>query len=74
MTLVQNANENIPRSSTCFSAIVRAVSIRQRITVGEWGSMMVKDVTKFHKSHVGVGVYLNVCVCVRVCAGFQKRL
>ena len=33
--------------------------------------MMVKDVTKFHKHHLGVrvGVCLNVCVC----AGFHKR-
>ena len=25
--------------------------------------MMVRDVTKFHKHHLGVRVCLNVCVC-----------
>ena len=37
------------------------------------GVMMVKvkDVTKFHKHHLGVVVCLNVCVCVCVCAGFH---
>ena len=31
--------------------------------------MMVKDVTKFHNAIWGVGVCLNVCVCV--CTGFH---
>ena len=32
---------------------------------GGGGGMMVKDVTRFHKRHLGVGVYLDVCVCVQ---------
>ena len=28
--------------------------------------MMVKDVTKFHKHHLGVGVCLSMCVCMQV--------
>ena len=30
---------------------------------------MVKDVTKLHKCHLGVGICLNMCV---VCAGFTQ--
>ena len=45
-------------------------------TGGIWilrGCMMVKDVTKFHKCHLGDQDMLEyVCVCVCVCAGFHS--